>query len=280
MARQETGCGRDRFEGIGRRVVVATHRRSGTHLTIDLLRRQFCECRSRKQLGEGLDALYLNLDRLGARRRPLSEERALSLLGRAPRPIVKAHALPRLLAAEGPHTDFLARLVGDADLYCVVRDGREVLCSLHRYTRAYDPGAPRSLSQFLRQELRGESRVRTWARQVRDCLALPGMRRLAFEEIAASPRAVLARLGGELGLEPLYASPLLPRPLRGRWQSRCARLFSRDPEATTVPGGGRLLDWRRAFSRADREFFQREAGALLIELGYESTDAWVDGIAA
>jgi hypothetical protein len=262
----------DRFKGIGRRIVVATHRRSGTHLTLDLLRRQFHACRARKGLGEGLDTLYLNLDRLDGRRRPLSEEAALERLRRAPRPLVKTHALP--CPRPGLHADFLARLYADADVYAVVRDGRDVLCSLHAYVRSYDRRAPASLSDFLRERQDGASRVEIWARSVRESLALPGVRHLAYEEIVARPRAVLERLGGELGLEPLYLQPLLPRPLRSRWASRMERL-SRDPGATTIPAGGPSSSWHRAFSRADRELFQREAGDLLTELGYESSDAWV-----
>jgi hypothetical protein len=262
----------ERFAGIGRRVVVATHRRSGTHLTLDLLRRHFLACRARKGLGEGLDTLYLNLDRLETPRRPLSEAAALERLRRAPRPLVKTHLPP--CPRPGTHAGFLRWLYADADVYTVVRDGRDVLCSLHAYVRSYDRRAPASLSEFLREEQGGASRVALWARAVRESLELPGVRHLAYEEILARPREVLERLGAELGLEPLYVQPLLPLPLRSRWASRLERL-SRQPSATTVPARGPSADWRRVFSRADRELFQREAGDLLARLGYETSDAWV-----
>ena len=87
----------DALEDIGRRVVLATHRRSGTHLTLDLLRRHFPPCRARKWPLEGLDSLYLNLERLIDPRQRISEQRALDILGRAPRPIVKTHGLPDFL---------------------------------------------------------------------------------------------------------------------------------------------------------------------------------------
>jgi hypothetical protein len=269
----------ERFARIGRRLVVATHRRSGTHLTLDLLRRQLPECRARKRLGEGLDALYLNLDRLDLARRPLSEDAALELLRRAPRPLVKTHRLPEHRRAAEAGCGFRARLLADADVYAVVRDGRDVLCSLHAYVRSYDRRAPASLSEFLRQERDGVSRVAAWAREVRETLAEPGIRVLRYEEIVSEPRAVLERLARELGVQPLYAEPLLPRPLHSRWGSRLGRL-ARNPEATTVPGAGGVADWHAAFSRADRAFFHCEAGALLLELGYESSDAWIDEIAA
>lgn len=43
-------------------LVVATHMRSGTHLTMDLVRRQFPAFRSWKLPGEANDMLYLALD--------------------------------------------------------------------------------------------------------------------------------------------------------------------------------------------------------------------------
>lgn len=266
--------------GVGRRIVLVTHRRSGTHLTIDLLRRQFAACDARKRLGEPLHALYLNLDLLLRERRPLSETRALALLRRAPRPIVKTHSLPGFETFRAHHADFVDALLGDADVYCVHRDGRDVMCSLHLYFQAFDPRARCSLSEFLRQQGDGMSRPRRWAEHVLRWRATPGVRTLAYESLLADPRAALTRLSRELALEARFDEPLLPPRLRNAWQARWLRLFSRRPPVTTVlsdPSGRRKAQrWRKAFSVDDRRFFQREAGDALLALGYESCDAWTD----
>lgn len=52
------------FNQIGKPIIVATYPRSGTHLTIDLLRKQFQECESWKFLGESKSNLYLDIDPL------------------------------------------------------------------------------------------------------------------------------------------------------------------------------------------------------------------------
>ena len=52
----------DIFQDIGKPILIASHPRSGTHLTIDLLRKQFQECQSYKRLGEPFDRLYLALE--------------------------------------------------------------------------------------------------------------------------------------------------------------------------------------------------------------------------
>ncbi len=267
-----------RLHGVGRRIVVATHRRSGTHLAIDLLRRQFAECRARKRLGEGLDSLYLNLDRLLPHPEPLCEARAAALLRRAERPIVKTHALGEHLDGKGPHAAFVASVLADAQLVVVVRDGRDVLASLHAYVRGYDPTAPAGLSDFLRQEVAGESRAAHWARCVTEQLAVPQVRAVRFEDLLEAPGESLERLADWLRLEPCYAEPILPKPLRSAWQSRAGRLLAREPRGTTIPGA-RPARWCETWSPEDRAFFHAEAGELLIELGYEEDAGWVGAAA-
>ena len=46
-------------------VVVASHRRSGTHLMIDVIRRHFQPCRGWKWPGEPFDRLFVDVDWLG-----------------------------------------------------------------------------------------------------------------------------------------------------------------------------------------------------------------------
>jgi hypothetical protein len=278
MATEGTDVPQRELPDVGRRIVLVTHRRSGTHLTIDLLRRQFAACDGRKRLGEPLHALYLNLDLLLQERRPLGEARALALLRRAARPIVKTHALPGFAAFRPHHAAFVDALLADADLYAVHRDGRDVMCSLHLYFQAFDPRARCPLSEFLRQTDEGLSRPRRWAEHVLRWRASEGVRSLAYEQVVADPRGVIERLAGELGLAPRWLEPLLPPRLRGAWQARWWRLASRRPPVTTVlsdPSGRRRpARWREAFGPEDRAFFHREAGDALVELGYERCDAW------
>ena len=79
------------FKDIGKPIVIASHPRSGTHLTIDLLRKQFAECKSWKMPGELLDRLYFALESFAPKFNPLSESAALNILQRATRPIIKTH---------------------------------------------------------------------------------------------------------------------------------------------------------------------------------------------
>ena len=61
---------------IDRPILIASHPRSGTHLTIDFLRRQFSPCSSWKHWGESLDNLYLPLEAITAQQKGISIEKA------------------------------------------------------------------------------------------------------------------------------------------------------------------------------------------------------------
>lgn len=83
------------FDSIGKPIIVASHPRSGTHLTMDLLRKQFPVCATYKFPTQSLDQLYLALEALSAPpRESISEARALKILKKSQRPIIKTHACP------------------------------------------------------------------------------------------------------------------------------------------------------------------------------------------
>ena len=79
------------LEKLSAPIVVAAHMRSGTHLTIDLLRRQFKSVGSWKWPGEANDSTYLALDVMGDLEANWGEKRAIRILKRCDRPIFKLH---------------------------------------------------------------------------------------------------------------------------------------------------------------------------------------------
>lgn len=269
-----------------RPVVVASHRRSGTHLSIDLLRRQFDACSILKWPGEPLHHLYLNLDAVGAAgSAALSEEQALGILRRARCPILKTHQLPSGIGGASPAgraggAACWAKWIRDrACLLYVCRDGRDVMCSYHLWRLGCEPGTPADLAAFLRETPAGVSRPRAWADHVRAWRAEPGVNLLRFEDVVGSTRQVVARLAELLALTPRWRQPLCPRRVNSVWRGRLDRLCGGRPQSTALlgrPRGQVLLKWRSAFSAADRRFFHDEAGDMLVELGYESSDQWVN----
>lgn len=267
------------FSRLGPPILVASHPRSGTHLTLDTLRRQFAACAAWKYPGERLDRLYLPLEGLTAEDKGLSRPIAQQILGRSPRPLLKTHAYPALAHLQSDYPDLHYWIHESAQKLYVVRDGRAVLCSLHLFMQSYKPEARCSLSDFLRQEVNGKSRVRAWATHVQTWMAQPDVYVLRFEDFIQYPRQTLTALGHQLELPPRFVEPLLPRSPHTIWQGRWARLTQWRPESSAIIGyygGQKTQKWQDTFSAGDRAFFHQEAGGLLQHLGYITSEAWVD----
>lgn len=147
------------FSTINKAIVVASHPRSGTHLTIDLLRKQFDICAAKKRLGAPLDRLYLALEALTAPNQPLSEKTAIEILQKTSRPLIKTHADVNLSHLTSDFSNWQRWLQSKGDYIYVFRDGRDVICSLHLFMQSYDPTTRCSASLFVsRLAKRVESR--------------------------------------------------------------------------------------------------------------------------
>ena len=260
------------FDGIGKPIIVASHPRSGTHLTIDLLRKQFPACTSYKLPMQPLDRLYLGLEALSAPpAKSISEAQALKILKKSQRPIIKTHASASLSHLSKNKQHWQQWLAQEATMLYIVRDGRSVLCSLHLFMQSYDPTTRCSLSDFLRQTVNGKSRVKRWAHHVEQWSAYPNVHLIKFEDIFKQPRATVAKLSRILELEANYTEPFLPRPISSLWHGRWIRLTATKPESTAIIGyykGQKPAKWKAAFNQADHDFFNAEAGNLIRRLGH------------
>ncbi|NEO66545.1 MAG: sulfotransferase domain-containing protein, partial [Moorea sp. SIO4G2] len=254
------------FKDIGQPIVIASHPRSGTHLTIDLLRKQFLECQSWKQLCEPLDRLYFALESFNYSPDSLPEKTALSILTRAQRPIIKTHAYPGFKHLRKHKSEWCTWLEQEADTFYIIRDGRDVLCSLHLYMQSWDASTRVPLSTFMRQKKNGYSTVKWWSNHVKSWLKEPKVNILRFEDIVHTPEQMLEKISHGLNLKPLYIEPLLPERLKGLWHSRWMRVTSRNSESTAILGcyrNQKVDKWRDVFTESDRVFFHQEAGDLL-----------------
>lgn len=266
------------FQNIGKPILIASHPRSGTHLTIDLLRKQFAECKTWKKRGEPLDRLYFALESFAPLNNPLSESIALNILSKAKRPIIKTHCDPQFSYLSKQKKSWIDWLQQEADIYYIFRDGRSVLCSLHLFMQSYNPKTRCSLSEFIRQEENGCSRVEIWANHIQAWLNSTNVTVIRFEDLIKNTQLILDLIDRNSNLSPLCQKPLLPKQLNSIWHSRWSRIAKTQSESTAILGyyrNQKVKKWQQAFSKEDREFFAREAGDLLIELGYETSHNWV-----
>ena len=269
-----------RTEQMGAPVVVATHPRSGTHLMIDLLRKQFEACKGWVWPWETLHHLYVNLDRIRPQSsHPLTIEKAVSLMQRPDRPTLKTHSRPGFREHPSASRRFIQRLIEEGTVVYVVRDGRDVLCSAYLWEQTHSD-IQCQLSTFLRHPEGEPSRVRQWGDHVRAWTQQESVHVFRFEDILADARNAIRQLGTILDVDPLYETPYLPKRMESdsRWVDYWRRLTG-NYESTTIvarPNGRSPPDWREAFTVGDRQFFWEEAGSMLQEFDYEPDSSWIE----
>ncbi len=269
-------------EGLGgtRPILVASHERSGTHLFMDLLRRQFPDCRGRVgRFVNPHDSLYFSIDRLNAgHHRPGQPGECDRVLHAIRRPCLKTHNTPAMERTAPQHKAYIHALLDRSTWFYCYRDGRNVMCSLQRFRQSFDSAASERIGPFLREDHGdGRSRVRAWADHVRAWMAVDRVQPVRFEELIKDTRGLLERVGGELGMKALMVEPLLPEATKSRMEHWWSRMTGRD-ESTNITGRGKGLEpvkWKNAFTPEDRQFFEEESQGLLVELGYEKSSDWV-----
>ena len=237
------------------KIVVASHRRSGTHLTIDSLRQNLGDvCKD-----------YITLDRLEpGQRKHLAPDAFREALRRLDGiPILKTHAMPSLLR----HGSLADELIRNSKVIYVYRDGRDVLVSLYHYAKKCGMfPAEETFQAFLRSDdnfypALNLSRVMCWVRHINEWIGEQELLAIAYEALLEKPEATLETIAEYLGL-PLVKAPRLPRMPK----SRIGKLIS---GSTAVdPRKGIVGDWKSHFSADDVAEFDTVAHQTMTRLGY------------
>ena len=264
-------------ERVNRVVIVASHRRSGTHLALDSLRVNALD----------LDPRFMTLERIEPRHPkhlPVGEfDRRLR--SRSGTVLVKTHALPGRASWEsGEAGAYAERLLEAWPSVYVHRDGRDVLVSLYHFIGSYSPNVTaQSFAEFIRAESSasdavGISRAAYWQQHILQWLDHNPEATASFERMKADFPGAMADLASHLGLA--LRPSLSPVRLDERygpgpkWQHRLRRGLSRfgitSPARSTAirPRSGSSGGWRAQFDAADLAWFETQAGEAMRRLGY------------
>jgi hypothetical protein len=258
---------------VSKTIVIATHRRSGTHWTIDALRNNSPDINDR----------FLTLEQTEPshhRPIPLADFQAEleSLSGRV---LIKAHDLPSATFWKSERECLHAQqILQNSPIIYVQRDGRDVMVSLYHYMRSFrEDFSDLSFSNFLRMdnELDGEpimSRPAYWAHHVETWLSQPNTVSIAYESLEADYEATVRKLADFLNIKPnntlqtvdLHQSKQSPS-ITNRLLKKLGLRRGKVSSAVT-PRKGKSGDWRNHFNDDDLEFFMAEAGKIMRKLGY------------
>jgi protein-tyrosine sulfotransferase len=153
----------------------------------------------------------------------------------------------------------------------VIRDGRDVVCSLRTHPR-FEVVDGR-LVELDRRNPIGDC-IERWVRDVRAGLAFrdhPAAIEVRYEDLVREPEATLRGLLGRLG-EPWDDRVLRYHELVS--PSRDVTKFPQNPEATRPLSESAIGRWRTELAPEEAELFKRRAGLLLIQLGYAQDLRW------
>ena len=153
----------------------------------------------------------------------------------------------------------------------VLRDGRDVACSLRTHPRhrvengklvPLDTWKPiAGCARRWRDDIEGSRRF--WND--------PRFHTIRYEDLVLDPRPVLGKLMAFLG-EPWDDAMLAHAGAGSRF--RDVTRFAQNPEALAAVSTASLSRWERDLDARDRRVFKRIAGPLLIELGYAAGENW------
>ncbi len=215
--------------GIGDPVIIFTCGRSGTHMTIDLIRRHFAGFASWKYPLEYNSAVYTWLDSLV---QPGASLRSLGRLRRAARPILMTHFWPKMCEHLARDQPVLAQwIIERGRVIHVVRNPRDAINSAwpienHR--------ARRIGRQFETREHYVRRVGRRWATDLEAMRHGSPHIQLRYEDIIRDPAWAIRRIGEWIGAVPLGREPILVRPYRSVTEARLARIFMTRPVSTAA----------------------------------------------
>ena len=166
-------------------VFIISHRRSGTHFTIDLIRNNF-----RKYYSN-----YVNIDRLNSRHKKTIGLESFKKQFNESNKIIKSHMhsdMESFFEGRKCVVDFVQDLMRKSKVIYVYRDGRDVLVSLYNYVQSFSISARETkFADFIRlksnyeNELRGtrRDRVEYWRYHVEGWLGQYNIQFISFENL-------------------------------------------------------------------------------------------------
>ena len=255
-------------------VVVATHRRSGTQWAIDALRNNSPDISETFMALEQIEASHDAAIPLATFRRQL-----LNLEGNV---LINVHDLPSANYWEDlDERLFVRTILRNSPTIYVHRDGRDVLVSLYYYMQSFSETVRNQpFARFLRGESAlagvdsGISRPAYWALHVNSWLEKENLLSIAYRDLETDYEATVQRMAEflQVSLNPRLqlVNPLSQHDGDGILESVLGRLgfWRKRGTHSDQPRIGKSGDWRRHFDRRDQEFFMKEAGDTLRQLGY------------
>lgn len=269
-------------------VMIISHRRSGTHWTIDAVRNNF----------HSVAQNFLVMDRIYPWAvNPLSIEQFQQAINENPEEtvLIKSHLPPNIeqLNLSKSLKKFILDLVASSKIIYVYRDGRDVLVSLYHYMKKYDLQIKEiDFSTFLRMQNQFDcfpsvqcyqnqlNRVEYWKFHVEEWLKKPNVISISYEMLDRDYQNTVSKLYEFIESKPTdsYFKEISLSVDRFSSKSRLLKvsnlLFKKitgkeiSKSSAVLPYQGVVGSWRELFADEDMVYFNKIAGNLLQKLNY------------
>jgi hypothetical protein len=167
--------------------------------------------------------------------------------------------------------DVIFRHFPQARFVHVLRDGRDVACSLRTHPRHRVVNSELVPLNIWKPISGCARRWRDDIERSRPYWSDPRFLTLRYEELVREPLPVLERLMAFVG--EAWDDGMLEHAGTGS-PFRNVTTFAQNPEALKPVNTRAVSRWQRDLDAKDRRIFKRIAGKLLIELGYADDDEW------
>jgi len=265
-------------------IVIVSHRRSGTHLTIDAIQNNFPIYRKESEkIGD------LTLERLHQKHKNSIDIERLRDEYESGYNIFKAHLNPDLKYFDDPDQQkLIEEIFENSKIIYVYRDGRDVLKSLFTYIKTYNKDYNNiPFSEFLRMDNTYDTdtyegtmnRVQYWEFHVKGWLEKENILAVSFEDFkyryADTIKIIENYLGreAEKNLVHVVRKPMPKYIPSTRLTEKLFKiikktLFNTDYSSVSF-SKGEVGGYKSIYAVKDVQYFDEIAGDLLKKLGYE-----------
>lgn len=265
-------------------IFIISHRRSGTHWTLDSIRHNFPQ----------VSKSFLVLERLFPRHhKRMSIQQFKALLCNTEQTVMIKTHLPPLsvpLQVESELQEFINALLKQAKLIYVYRDGRDVLVSLYYYMQYFVPEVKNmSFADFIRMENDFDrvadfgcsmNRIEYWKFHVKGWLQQSNVLSLPYENLHTNYADSIQQIAQYLNMSPKSDIQRIEVSVQSRSSTGYFQDFvhkavqkirrpNQAPSSSVLPHHGATGDWHQHFSDEDLSLFYTIADDLLQELGYK-----------
>jgi len=257
-------------------IIIASHRRSGTHLTIDSILNNFSIFDNEN------DYIIETLDHLTShdKNNKISVEDLKEIMhGKSS--LLKTHStscIDDFFTGDRVDQDYVRSLFSDAKVIYVYRDGRDVLVSLYSYMKSFNKGIKDvSFGDFIRMENKFDdngytgklNRVEYWNYHVEGWLNNSDCLFLRFDEIKNDYKKTLCKISEFIDV-PLNKNIVDIRrngaegsaSYFGRVKEKIKKIVSSNKITSVNFRKGGVGGWKEYFDDNDEAFFEEMAGAL------------------